>query len=447
MPRPSKHVSPDTLGGRIRAAREDLHLSLADVAGSNYSTSLISQIERNRVDPSQGSLRYLAERLHLPFEDLEIWAQQHRKDEVEARQYKSYEDLRTEAAQLFKNKDFQRAIYLLHDINFSQLPLLQRWRLAALRGHCYFEQKKFLNALQDFTYAVYEQPQQERLSADQQQEFILLHLHLAATSRELGLENAFEAYQATLKMMNHDTPFGYVAEAHWGMAVIAFTQAYHMREPLASSTYREQMLRTALEHAENARVLYRLIHESLQADLVLCHIAQIERELGHRDKVRRYMHELLESETNTPQHSNVAMVVDAQTRRSQASILSVASCTLATLALEDRDYEEASHYAELALENGAKGHLTRQVDAYIILGRILEAIHDQDNAEQAFKHAILLLADTDRIAARIQAHLRLARHFTQKGNTSAGNAEIDAARRLAASATPINACSTAENKL
>src|SRR6266699_3049567 len=58
MPRPSKRVSPDTLGGRMRAARQDLHLSLAEVAGERYSTSLISQIERNRVDPSQEGQGY-----------------------------------------------------------------------------------------------------------------------------------------------------------------------------------------------------------------------------------------------------------------------------------------------------------------------------------------------------------------------------------------------------
>ena len=72
MPRPSKHISPDTLGGRIRAAREEQHLSLADVAGDQYSTSLISQIERNRVDPSHESLRFLAEQLKLPLEELEM---------------------------------------------------------------------------------------------------------------------------------------------------------------------------------------------------------------------------------------------------------------------------------------------------------------------------------------------------------------------------------------
>jgi len=69
MPRPPKHVPPHTLGGHIRAARERLNLSLANVAGDRYSTSLISQIERNRIEPSQESLRFLAEKLLIPLAD------------------------------------------------------------------------------------------------------------------------------------------------------------------------------------------------------------------------------------------------------------------------------------------------------------------------------------------------------------------------------------------
>ena len=65
MPRPSKPVSPNTLGGRIRAARKNLQLSLAEVADGHYSTSFLSQIERNLLDPSSESLKFLADRLFL----------------------------------------------------------------------------------------------------------------------------------------------------------------------------------------------------------------------------------------------------------------------------------------------------------------------------------------------------------------------------------------------
>ena len=93
MPRPPKHVPPDTLGGRIRAARAQLRFSLAHVAANRYSTSLISQIERNRVEPSYESLQFLADQLQLPFDELLELSQQNKESEAEARQYKIYDEL------------------------------------------------------------------------------------------------------------------------------------------------------------------------------------------------------------------------------------------------------------------------------------------------------------------------------------------------------------------
>jgi transcriptional regulator with XRE-family HTH domain len=74
MPRASKRLAPDTLGGRLRTARPNLHLSLVDVANHKYSISLLSQIECNHVDPSTESLLYLAECLQLPYDDLQVLA-------------------------------------------------------------------------------------------------------------------------------------------------------------------------------------------------------------------------------------------------------------------------------------------------------------------------------------------------------------------------------------
>src|SRR5215472_4382834 len=295
MPRPSKQVSLETLGGRIRAARENLHLSLADVANGHYSTSLISQIERNRIEPSQESLRFLAERLELSLDDLAALAQQHRTREIEKQQDKSFEDLRLAASQLLAKKDLERAAVLLQALSFPQIPQPQRWRLAALRGQCYFEQRKFLKAQHDFVYAVNEQPQLSGLPPEQRQELLLLHLHLAGAYRELRQhEAALEQYKITLNYVNSDTPFGYVAEVHWGLALIAHTQANQISSTTqCSTTMKEMHLRTALEHAETARFLYRSIGAKVRADTVTCHIAQIEQKLGEVDKVRRYLQEVL----------------------------------------------------------------------------------------------------------------------------------------------------------
>src|SRR6266567_6809380 len=243
MPRPPKHVPPDTLGGRIRAARESLHLSLAHVAGDRYSTSLISQIERNRVEPSRESLQFLAERLQLPLEELKVLAQQQRESEVEAHQYKFYQELRTEALQALSAKHPYQARDLLKNLNLAQIPAPLRWRLAALRGQCYFTLREFLAAQRDFMYAVTELPQS--VPADQQLEAMTLHLHLAAALRELQqFDAAFDEYQVALNLMDPNTALNYVAEAHWGMSLVAFERA-NLAECLDG---REEQLYIAIKH-------------------------------------------------------------------------------------------------------------------------------------------------------------------------------------------------------
>lgn len=433
MPRPSKHVSPDTLGGRIRAAREDLRLSLAEVANGQYSTSLISQIERNRVDPSQDSLRFLADRLQLPLQDLEALIQQHRDSEVEAYQVKSIEEIRSEAAQLLRQKKPQQALEFLQHMSFPQLPALQRWRLAALRGQCYFEQRHYLLALQDFIYALQEQPQLERLPAAQRQELMLLHLHLASTYRELEHDEALIHYQAALHMMNNDTPFGYVAEAHWGLAIIAFVKAYKMQSRASTAdSCRTEYLRTALEHAENARILYRSIHEPLRAAAVTCQIAQIEKELGNLESVSHYLHDLLETWRPSLSEASAKNCEDQHQEQEKANVVSAAACTLARLALDAGQIDEARKYVQDALQAGAKSYPARLADAYITHGCILEATDPTDPAiETAFRQATEVLAATDRMGMRISAHTYLGRYFFHCGKNDQGNLELEKARLLA----------------
>ena len=136
MPRPPKHVPPDTLGGRIRAARENLNLSLKTVAAERYSTSLISQIERNRVEPSQESLEFLAEKLHLPLADLQTLAQQQREADSDTCQYKFNEEQLSVALELLASKHPREALDSLSTVNMAQTSASLRWRLAAVRGQC-----------------------------------------------------------------------------------------------------------------------------------------------------------------------------------------------------------------------------------------------------------------------------------------------------------------------
>ncbi|MBV9256612.1 MAG: helix-turn-helix transcriptional regulator [Ktedonobacteraceae bacterium] len=433
MPRPSKHISPDTLGGHIRAARESLQLSLAEVADGHYSTSLLSQIERNRLDPSPESLRFLAERLKLPLEDLESLARQHRSAETEENQHKSYEELHIEVLQYLKNKEYHHALSILKELQFSQIPIPQRWRLAALRGHAYFEQRKFLEAQRDFMYAINERPRGVNLPDEQQQELMLLHLHLAGTHRELQQsEPAQEQYELALQLVNSKTPFGHVAEAHWGLALIGCTKANKVNnDPNYATKCRESILRRSLGHAENARFLYRSMGDQLKAAAVTCEIAHIEKTLGEVDQARTHLEEVLSTWSSSHNTSQNSTSSDKPRQQDEANVISAAACSLAALELEGRNYDAALRYGELALEAGKRSYKIRRADAYLMRGRILEAINPRDpEAEESFRRATAELASTHRIAARIGAHVRLGHHLLKIGKIAESEQELELARHL-----------------
>ncbi|GAC1482082.1 MAG: hypothetical protein PVSMB9_07700 [Candidatus Dormibacteria bacterium] len=68
--RPRKEPSPPTssIGPRIRKARHELGLSLAAVAGSDFSRAFLNQIELGRAQPSTQTLQVIARRLQQPID-------------------------------------------------------------------------------------------------------------------------------------------------------------------------------------------------------------------------------------------------------------------------------------------------------------------------------------------------------------------------------------------
>jgi transcriptional regulator with XRE-family HTH domain len=455
MPRPSKRVSPDTLGGLIRSARQNLHLSLAEVAGVKYSTSLISQIERNRIDPSLESLQYLSERLKIPLEDLTTLAQQYRETEVEANRYKSLDDRRIQASQLLAGNRPRRALELLLDMNVAQIPNSLRWRIIALRGQCHFSLRQFQLAQRDFLSAV--AMLSESMPQDQIQEALTLRLHLAAATRELGqLEAAYQQYQEALSMMNVSTPVRFVAETHWGMALVVFELASnssdHGGDGSSQSDSVQEQKRTALKHAESAHTLYSAIDETLRAALLDCQIALIEQSLGNPQAASKRLHRVLEAwaptidETHPPEHLTC---VDKSRRyglKERANVVSAAACYLASVELEERQCEKALDHIQLALDAGKSSYRLRRAEAYMMKGQILARrnIHDPE-AEEAFHAAILELEPTDRVAAKIRAYDLLGRHLLKQGREKEGDQQLNIARKLANIHTTFSTTTSAED--
>lgn len=61
-------ATPSPLGRRIRQARQELGLSLAAVAGDDFSRAFLNQIELGRAQPSTQTLRIIARRLQRPID-------------------------------------------------------------------------------------------------------------------------------------------------------------------------------------------------------------------------------------------------------------------------------------------------------------------------------------------------------------------------------------------
>lgn len=436
MPRPSKRVAPDTLGGRLRAVRQGLHLSLADVAGTTYSTSLISQIERNRVDPSQESLHYLAQRLQVPLEDLLVLARQHRESETEANLYKDYEEKYAEIQHLLARNQPTQALDYFQELNPAQLPMFLRWRTLALRGQTYFELRKFSVAQRDFHAALAVLP--AFMAEEYQLEVVCLRLHLAAATRELSqFEVAREYYQEALAMMDALTPLRYVAEAHWGLALVYYRKGQGAFMQTASDTEAQQatqhFLREAWQHAEDARTLYNSIADNLNAALLQCQMAQIEQAQGKTQQAQQRLHAVLETwqptleDTFQPAHGQRLHRLPER-----ANVVSFAACYLADLENEAQDCIAALEHIHLAMHAGKLSYKVRQAEAFIKLGEILEAQNPHDQTiEQAFRQAVETLKQTDRHVTRAQAHYQLGRYLLSSGRTSEGRHEMDKACELA----------------
>jgi tetratricopeptide (TPR) repeat protein len=443
MPRPSKQVPPNTLGGRIRAARQNLGLSLAEVAGGRYSTSLISQIERNRVDPSQDSLEYLANRLRLPLKELEVLEQRHRESEAESNKYKNYEEQRKVAMQLLASSAPRHALEELRHLTISQIPAYLRWRIVALRGECYFSLRKFLAAQKDFLSAVVLLP--EEIPQDQILEALTLRLHLAAATRELAqLEDAYEYYQQALSLMDASTPLRFIAEAHWGLALVVFELAgrgtSNTKDNGADSfKANESRLQDAMKHAESACTLYNSIGETLRAALLNCQIALIEQSLGKLSEANRRLSEVLViwqpslNDSEISPYSSLSNNVDKNrySLKERANLVSAAACYLAGIENEEGNCDKALDHIQLAIETGKKSYILRRAEAYMMQGQILAAHRPEDpEVEGAFRAALEELEQTDRLAARARVHILLGNYLNKQGRAQEGEMELNEALKL-----------------
>jgi hypothetical protein len=119
------------------------------VGGDAYKGDLTLQTE-----PSQIAFPEETAQLSLPFAEPDIPKREKSVSRSRKLRPDRYEARRVQAQRLFLRNQPRQALNLLKDLDFEPAPSSQRWRIAALRGHCYFGLGMFLPARADYTYAI-----------------------------------------------------------------------------------------------------------------------------------------------------------------------------------------------------------------------------------------------------------------------------------------------------
>jgi tetratricopeptide (TPR) repeat protein len=339
-----------------------------------------------------------------------------------------YEKRIVQAQNFIENDQPNKALNTL-DISFDFVPTDQRWRLTALRGRCYFGLGRMIPARDDYSRALSEKP--EVVPNNEIAEELSLYIRSADTERELNnLDEAQRLYRSALARIDHNAPLHYVADAHWGLALVLLEQASKM-ENTNQPDMQKEMLQRALKHAENARVLYEATGEALNAFSVSCDIALIEQLTGNLDKARVYLQDILETWLPMLNDSSKHPAINHRYRNGPGSIVAAASCYLAGVELEAHHYEKALEYAHQAHKVAQRSDHLWRAEAAMMQGKILEARnHNDQNAEKSFRQAVTELSQTDWLAARMYTHNLLGSHLMKKGRWAEGEEELDKARRL-----------------
>ena len=234
-------------------------------------------------------------------------------------------------------------------------------------------------------------------------------------------------------MMDTSTSIIHVAEAQWGLSLVAFERANKMSSDTDTQQLdeKETQLLSAIEHATIACALYRSIGDTLRVGLVTCQIGLIEQARGKIDEARQHLRKVLDEWLPTVEE-HPQKLSDQRRIKEQANLVSAVACSLAGIELDTGNLEHALHYVHLARQAAKNSYIIRKAEADMMLGRIIEKKDiDDGKAEKAFRDAIGVLEPTDRLAARIRAHELLGRHLLRKGNEAASEAEFDTVNRLA----------------
>jgi len=251
----------DTFGRKLRKLRKEQRLTQAELAKGIVTPSMISQIESDRITPSQTLLKQLAAKLKVDVAEFKM----------DVSQQSDFAHTYRRARQLIEESKYREALPLLHAISFPMALQFKAEILYNDLAQCYQMLGQLSEAAEMFELVV-----QAALEKDEVATAIHAYYHLG-----------------TLERRRHNTPF---ARMYWQRANELINRYPKLNMPIGlriranlGRIYREeQRFETALACFESAAILAENYAAPLELAIVYHGLSHVHTDLKDFNEAIRY---------------------------------------------------------------------------------------------------------------------------------------------------------------
>jgi HTH-type transcriptional regulator, quorum sensing regulator NprR len=409
--------SPGSLGQRIRRARQALGLSLAAVAGDDFSRAFLNQVELGRAQPSTQTLRIIARRLQQPID----YFLEEPGDSSAA-----LELILTEAEMSLHHDDAARAERLLTRILHRPIPLELRTRAQLILATAYLRQRKVESAkpVLEEAIAAAERLPWPHLLVDLYDRmgsvyYLLRHAHAAGQ----WFERAIERYESAglkdpalkARVLGHRANLHYVAgqptEAidAYESAIAAAEEVLDMSalagiyEGLALSLRQTGQYHRALEYAQKGLRLFETLRDVRMTAQLRLNMGDMLLQQGRVREADRLFAEGAEHLRRIGDHELLPHLVVG----------------MAESALEFADLDRANHLADEAIDLATRStDPLAAVAVHRVAGRIAHARGQREVSHRHFENALQVASTVENPDLRARVTYDYARALEAEGDSA-----------------------------
>src|SRR5947207_9889694 len=409
--------TPSSLGQRIRQARQTLGLSLAAVAGDDFSRAFLNQVELGRAHPSTQTLRIIARRLQQPIDYfLEELGDSSAAPEL----------ILTEAEMSPYHSDSARAERLVSRMLHRPLPRELRTRAQLILATAYLRQGKpeVAKPVIEEAIDVAERSPWPHLLVDLYDRlgsvyYLLRHAHAAGQ----WFERAIEHYQSAglkdpglkARVLGHRANLHYVAGqpveaiAAYESAIAAAEQVLDMPglagifEGLAMSFQQTGQYARALSYAQKGLRIFESLRDVRMAGQLRLNMGDMLLQQGRVAEAERLFGEGAEHLRRIGDHELLPLLVVG----------------MAESALEGNDLSQAADLIEQAVDLSTRSSdPIATVAVHRVAGRVAHARGLLEPAHRHFERALEVAATVDSPDLLARATYDFARALEAEGDAA-----------------------------